>query len=84
MGRGPCMFIVNLDNRASNQVNLPKQIRKCCNLHCVLHRGMVDDTKQIRKYSNLDCVFHCGVVSNDEFSGVLCSCLCMVDDTKLT
>ena len=43
---------------------------------------MVDDTKQIRKCSNLDCAFHCGMVNNDEFSGFLCSCLCMVDDNK--
>ena len=62
-----------------------KQIRKSCDLRCVFHRGMVDDTKRIRKCSNLDCVFvfHRGVVNDDEFSGFLCSCLCMVNDTKL-
>ena len=60
-----------------------KQIRKCCNLCRVLHRGMVDDTKQIRKCSNLDRVFHLGIVNDDEFSGFLCSCFRMVDDTKL-
>ena len=60
-----------------------KQIRKCCNLCCVFHHGMVGDMKQIRKCSNLDHVFHCGVVNDDEFSGFLCGYLCMVDDTKL-
>ena len=64
-------------------VDNTKQIRKSCNLRHVFHRGMVDDTKQIRKCSNLDHVFHRDVVYNDEFSSFLCSCLCMVDDTKL-
>ena len=59
-----------------------KQMRKCCNLCRVFHCGMVDDAKQMRRCSNLDCVFHCGVVGDDEFSGFLCGCLHMVDDTK--
>ena len=61
-----------------------KLIRKSCNLCCVFHSGMVDNMKQIRKCSNLDRVFHHGVVNDDEFSGFLCSCLRMVDETKLS
>ena len=60
-----------------------KQIRKCSNLCRALHRGMVDDMKQIRKSCNLHRVFCCGIVNDGEFSGFLCNCLCMVDDTKL-
>ena len=60
-----------------------KQIRKCNNLCCALYLDMVDDTKQIRKCSNLHRVFCCGMVNDGEFSGFLCSCLCIVDDIKL-
>ena len=43
---------------------------KYYNLHRLFHRGMVDDTN---KYG-----------SSGEFSGFFCSCLHMVDDTKVT
>ena len=60
-----------------------KLIRKSCNLRHVFHCGMVNNMKQIRKCSNLDCVFHHGVVNDDELFGFLCSCLGMVNNTKL-
>ena len=64
-------------------VNDMKQIRKSCHLCCLFHRGMVDDMKQIRKSCNLCSLFHCDMVDDSEFSIFFCSCLLMINDTKV-